>query len=244
MNIARPLRIAAAIALLVGGLVHLQLYFKGYRSIDKIGPSFLLNAIASGVVAALLVARKEWFVRLAGLGVAAGTIGAFVISRQGNGLFDFREQGLKPSPEAIIALLVEIAVIVLLAATFLPSVTDDGDSPTKVIGISTAVAAIALVGFGAYWSAHYDTSAQATAGGVRIANFAFGPSNFTVSAGTTVTWTNDDSVDHTIVATDTSFISKNIGKGQTFDHTFDTAGTFAYVCGIHSQMHGTITVTG
>ena len=244
MNIARPLRIAGAIGLLVGGLVHLQLYFQGYRSIAKIGPSFLLNAIASGIVAAVLVARKERLVRLAGLGVAAGTIVAFVVSRQGNGLFDFREQGFRPSPQAIIALLVEIAVIVLLAATFLPSVTDDGDSPVKVIAISTAVAAIALVGFGTYWSGHYDTSARATAGGVRIANFAFGPTNFTVRAGTTVTWTNDDSVDHSVVATDTSFISKNIGKGQTFDHTFDSAGSFAYVCGIHSQMNGTITVTG
>lgn len=244
MNIARPLRIAAAIALLVGGLVHLQLYFRGYRSIDKIGPSFLLNAIASGALAAVLVARKEWLVRLAGIGVATGTLVAFIISRQGNGLFDFREQGLKPSPEAIIALLVEIAVIVLLAATFLPSVTDAVDAPAKVIGFSTAVAAIAFVGLGAYWSGHYDTSTKAAGGGVHIANFAFGPTIFTVSAGSTVTWTNDDSVDHTIVATDASFVSKNIGKGKTFDHTFGTAGTVTYVCGIHPQMHGTITVTG
>ena len=246
MNIGRPLRTAAAIALLVGGLVHLQLYFEGYRSIDTIGPSFLMNAIASGVVAAALVARKEWIVRLAGIGVAAGTIGAFILSRQGDGLFDFREHGLKPSPQAIIALLVEIAAIVLLVASFLPSVVDDGEpATTRVLGMSTAVSAIALVGLGVYWSNHYHSSTiKAADGGVQIANFAFGPANITVTKGTTVSWSNGDAVDHTVVATDTSFISKNLGHGATFEHTFDTDGTFVYVCGIHSQMTGTITVTG
>ena len=98
MNLGRPLRIAAAIGLLIGGLVHLQLYFKGYRSIDKIGPSFLLNAVASGVIAAALVARKEWFVRLAGIGLAVGTIIAFILSRQDDGLFDFHEQASNRRP--------------------------------------------------------------------------------------------------------------------------------------------------
>jgi plastocyanin len=244
MNIGRPLRIAAAIALLLGGLVHLQLYFEGYRSIDKIGPSFLLNAIASGVIAAALVARREWFVRLAGIGLAVGTIGAFIVSRRGDGLFDFREHGLQPSPQATIALVVEIAAIVLLVATFLPAVTDEGDSSATLLGVSTAVAAIALVGFGVYWSGQYDTTTEAGADGVQIANFAFDPAAITVGAGTTVTWTNTDAVQHSIVATDVSFNSDNLAQGAIFEHTFDSAGAFTYVCGIHPQMAGTITVSG
>lgn len=250
MNIGRLLRIAAAIGLLIGGLVHLQLYFEGYRSIDKIGPSFLLNAVASGAIAAALVARKEWLVRLAGIGLAVGTIVAFIVSRQGDGLFDFREQGFEPSPQAIIALVVEIATIVLLTATFLPAVTDDGDSSATLLGVSTALAAVALVGFGVYWAAHYDTATGATPGneasanGVLIVDFAFDPATLTVSAGTTVTWTNADPAEHSVVATDVSFNSDNLAQGATFEHTFDSAGEFAYVCGIHQRMAGTITVTG
>jgi plastocyanin len=254
MNIGRPLRIVAALALLVGGLVHLQLYFEGYRSIDKIGPSFLLNAIASGVVAAALVARGEWFVRLAGIGVAAGTIAAFVISRQGDGLFDFREQGLNPSPQAIIALLVEIVAIVALAMTFLPSVADEtSPAPIAVAGLAAAVSAVALCGLGAYWSNHYDSTtatvdanavgANPTENGVVIADFAFGPQNLTVSKGSTVTWTNGDSAVHSIAAVDVSFFSDDLAQGAKFEHVFDNAGEFPYVCGIHGRMTGTITVT-
>ena len=47
-----------------------------------------------------------------------------------------------------------------------------------------------------------------------------------------------------IVATDLSFHSQNIGQGATFAYTFDKPGDFTYVCGIHPQMTGTITVTG
>lgn len=244
MNIGRPLRIAAAIALLVGGLVHLQLYFAAYRSIDKIGPSFLVNAISSAIVAVALVARKEWLVRLAGIGVAVGTIVAFAISRQGDGLFDFREQGLQPSPQAIIALVVEIAALVMLAVSFLPSVTDDSGQPMSMAVLSLAVSAVAMIGLGTYWANHYGSTKTASDGGVQIANFAFGPASLTVSRGATVTWTNTDTFDHTVVASDQAFRSDNIGQGVTFEQTFDTAGEFTYVCGIHPSMKGTIIVTG
>jgi plastocyanin len=245
MNIGRLLRIVGAIALLIGGLVHLQLYFEGYRSIDKIGPSFLLNAIASGVVAAALVCRREWLVKLAGIGIATGTIVAFIISRQGEGLFDFREHGLHPSPQAIIALVVEIAAVLALVAALLPSIADgDESSPMRLLGLSTATSAIVLVGLGAYWAGHYDTAVKETDHGVTIANFAFDPPILTVTRGTTVVWTNSDNLDHSIVAKDHSFESNSIGPAATFQFTFNTDGTFSYNCGIHASMAGTITVTG
>ena len=244
MNIGRHLRIAAAIALLVGGLVHLQLYFDGYRSIDRIGPSFLLNAIASGLIAAVLAARRDWFVRLAGIGVALGTLGAFALSRRGNGLFNFREQGLSPSPQAVVALLVEIAAIVALTASFAPSIEDRDEPRRTTLGVSVALSAVALIGFGTYWANHHDSIAFASGTGVQISSFSFEPHDLSVTAGTTVVWTNRDPFDHTVVAEDVSFHSDNIGQGQTFSHTFDMAGHFAFVCGIHPQMSGTIIVTG
>jgi len=225
--------------------VHLQLYFEGYRSIDKIGLSFLLNAAASTVVAGVLAARSEWFVRAAGMALAIGTLVAFVLSRRGNGLLDFREQGLNPSPQAIIALVAEITALGLLLATFLPAIVDE-PTPQAITttGYSLAMSAVVMVGLGAYWASHYDSTPATSGNGVGIANFVFGPADLTVAAGDTVTWTNGDAFDHTVVATDLTFRSDNLGRDAMFQFTFDQPGTFAYVCGIHPQMQGTVTVTG
>ena len=85
---------------------------------------------------------------------------------------------------------------------------------------------------------------SAGAGAVTIKDFAFDPGDLTVAKGTTVTWKNDDSATHRIKSGDGSFDSKDLKNGDSFDHTFDTAGTFDYVCGIHPSMKGKITVTG
>ncbi|BBY38983.1 hypothetical protein MMAN_31170 [Mycobacterium mantenii] len=79
---------------------------------------------------------------------------------------------------------------------------------------------------------------------VTIDGFAFAPTTLTVSAGTTVTWTNRDEEPHTVAASDGSFHSPGMGTGATFTHTFSTAGTFDYVCSIHPMMRGTVVVTG
>jgi plastocyanin len=77
---------------------------------------------------------------------------------------------------------------------------------------------------------------------VTIQNFAFDPASLTVAVGSTVTWTNRDSVGHTVTADDGSFDSKTIANGDTFSHTFSQAGTFAYHCSIHTTMKATIVV--
>jgi len=86
------------------------------------------------------------------------------------------------------------------------------------------------------------TSAPAAASPdtVNISGFAFSPSTLTVKAGTTVTWTNQDSVGHNIKAT--AFNSQILQKGDNFTFTFNTKGTFLYSCGIHPTMVGTIIV--
>ena len=78
---------------------------------------------------------------------------------------------------------------------------------------------------------------------IDISGFAFSPSTLTVKAGTTVTWTNKDSVDHTITSDTNVFDSGNMGSGDTFSYTFTTAGTFVYHCTVHPSMVGTIIVT-
>ena len=75
-----------------------------------------------------------------------------------------------------------------------------------------------------------------------VKNFSFMPMSLTVPAGTTVTWTFDDSSKHTVTAKDKSFASPDLGSGQTYQHTFTTAGTYPYICSIHQYMTGTIVV--
>ena len=77
---------------------------------------------------------------------------------------------------------------------------------------------------------------------VEINNFMFTPMSLTVPVGATVTWKFDDSTQHTVTADDNSFSSSPMGSGQTYTHTFATAGTTAYHCSIHPNMTGTINV--
>ena len=57
---------------------------------------------------------------------------------------------------------------------------------------------------------------------VSIENFSFNPSVLTVTVGTTVVWTNNDTAVHTIKSA--TFNSKDLSKGDTFEYKFDKAG--------------------
>lgn len=79
---------------------------------------------------------------------------------------------------------------------------------------------------------------------VAIVDYAFKAPDVTVSVGTTITWTNNGQRGHTVTSADGSFKSPStLTNGQTYSFTFNTAGTFSYVCTIHSSMKGTVTVT-
>lgn len=89
------------------------------------------------------------------------------------------------------------------------------------------------------------TEAGSPAGGgseVSIVDFAFDPAALSVAVGDTVTWTNTGSATHTVKWQDGEPESDQLDSGATYERTFDSAGSFPYVCGIHSQMTGTITV--
>ena len=73
---------------------------------------------------------------------------------------------------------------------------------------------------------------------VSLEGFQFSPATLTVSAGTTVTWTNNEGVQHTVTADDDSFGSDALPEGGTFEFTFDTPGTYAYHCRFHGGVEG------
>jgi plastocyanin len=78
---------------------------------------------------------------------------------------------------------------------------------------------------------------------VAIKGFAFSPATLTIKVGTTVKWTNQDSVAHTVTSDTGLFDSGDLAAGDTFIFTFTQAGTFAYHCTMHPSMTATIVVT-
>jgi plastocyanin len=77
---------------------------------------------------------------------------------------------------------------------------------------------------------------------VSIKEMKFDPATITVKPGTTVTWTNKDDHDHTVVASDESFKSGNLSHGEKFEHKFEKKGKFKYACSYHPRMKGTVVV--
>ena len=78
---------------------------------------------------------------------------------------------------------------------------------------------------------------------VEIKDFDYGPAKLSVATGTKVTWTNADAANHTVTF-DTG-AKENLGnqpKGKSVSMTFTKAGTFAYHCDYHPNMHGTVVV--
>ena len=79
---------------------------------------------------------------------------------------------------------------------------------------------------------------------VTIKHLKYEPAKLTIKAGETVVWTNEDDNDHTVVSDEEDqFESENIGRGETFKHTFKSKGKFAYHCRYHPRMKGVITVS-
>jgi plastocyanin len=75
---------------------------------------------------------------------------------------------------------------------------------------------------------------------VSIKNFAMNPDPRNISLGDSVLWKNEDSVQHTVTSGDPGdpdegsvFDSGLLSKDDTFEHTFNSAGTFNYFCQPH-----------
>ena len=77
---------------------------------------------------------------------------------------------------------------------------------------------------------------------VKIDNFSFGPANVTIPIGTTVTWTNNDDIPHTVRAVDGSFHSKAMDTADSYSFTFAKPGVYSYFCSVHPKMVGKVVV--
>lgn len=122
-----------------------------------------------------------------------------------------------------------IGLIFTLFALVLAACGDDDAADDDTPGTTTTAAG--------------DTGGDPSDATITIQGFSFGDS-VTVSVGESVTVVNEDAPTHTWTASDGTFDSGNIGSGETFEFTFDTAGEFRFSCQIHPQMTGSITVEG
>ena len=88
----------------------------------------------------------------------------------------------------------------------------------------------------------------------------FMPATTEIKVGTTLTWTNDETISHTVTSGDPTGIDKSTTlrsgekpdgmfdkqlakKGDSFSFTFDKAGTYPYYCDIHQGMNAEVVVT-
>lgn len=78
---------------------------------------------------------------------------------------------------------------------------------------------------------------------IEISNFAYSPASVTVKVGTTITFTNEESVEHTATSnTEGLFDTGTLGMGQSVRLKMNKVGTFSFHCSFHAFMRGTIKV--
>jgi len=77
---------------------------------------------------------------------------------------------------------------------------------------------------------------------VWIQGMAFTPATITVTAGTTIVWTNKDGATHNVTSTTGLFGSGSMATNATFSFLFSTPGTYPYTCTIHPSMTATVIV--
>lgn len=109
-------------------------------------------------------------------------------------------------------------------------------------GVSADPAAITAAKLAPAATPSAEQAAPTTGDRVSIRDYAFTPAVLQTPAGTTVTWTNDDTVPHTVTAVDKSFDSGNLAPGAVFTYTFTAAGTYPYLCQYHGGMKGSVVV--
>jgi len=73
---------------MLSAVVHLDLWATGMRSVDVVGPAFLLNGIGGIVLGVLVLVWRHWLPLLGAIGFGAATLGAFVLATTPTGLFE------------------------------------------------------------------------------------------------------------------------------------------------------------
>lgn len=77
---------------------------------------------------------------------------------------------------------------------------------------------------------------------VQILDNKFEPAEVDIQVGQAVRWEWSARDKHDVVSTDRSFVSELMSGPSTYTHIFTEAGDFSYMCSIHPEMVGVVTV--
>jgi len=117
---------------------------------------------------------------------------------------------------------------------------------TGVLALQVLLGGLLMTGcFSERATAPDDTTAcdgTTTPCAVAVRDNSFAPETRTITVGSTVRWTNEGASPHTSTALADEWDSGNLNAGQSFEHTFEAAGSFDYECIYHDGMTGTIVV--
>ena len=124
-----------------------------------------------------------------------------------------------------------------------------------------SVLAVSVMWFTSACSAVETSTTSVAPTSIEIRSFAFEPHVLDASAGATVSWTNNDGIDHTATSgtpsrqgvpgatndrpsvPDGLFDLPLNGAGSTASYVFMEPGTYTYFCAIHAGMSGVIRVS-
>jgi plastocyanin len=88
-----------------------------------------------------------------------------------------------------------------------------------------------------------DYNSTTTESKVSITSTGFSPASLTIVTGSTVSWTNNDNMVHTVTTAEGSINSGDIAPASTYTKTFSTAGTYNYYDAHNTNMKGVLIVT-
>ena len=105
------------------------------------------------------------------------------------------------------------------------------------------ICTIALLGGGAAVPAAKPADGGGDVKNIEIKDKKYSPAKLTIKVGQSVVWTNRDDSDHSLVADDRSFGTKDdLSRGDSYKFTFTKKGKFKYHCKYHPREKGEITV--
>ena len=114
-------------------------------------------------------------------------------------------------------------------------------SPKALFAV-LAVSAVAIVSSGASFAEDAIHPVAAEPLTIKIDNFTFTPAEVTVSAGTSITWVNNDDIPHTVTASNKEFKSKPLDSEDKFSFVFSAPGSYDYFCSLHPHMKARVIV--
>src|SRR5437764_588778 len=109
---------------------------------------------------------------------------------------------------------------------------------------ATAAGAVLSTALFAWLATTGSPSSAAEEHAISIAHYSYLPAQLEVHVGDVVTWTNTDDAPHTITSSagPDALDSPELGKGESWQFFFTTAGQYLYYCTVHPDMKASVDV--